>query len=116
MVRVNDLQYYLPGLNTTETGKRPKYKLEYLTYEPCALHPPTSAGVDGVEFVYPVPLKELPGALRNGSVAKSGYAPYGLEDLTIGSWTRLAKRLGKAKHAKLRRRFRRYMYMGAEAE
>ncbi|CAL1700593.1 unnamed protein product [Somion occarium] len=109
-------QYYMPDLNAT-TNKRkrpPKYKLEYLTFHPSLLHPPSEGARSG--FHYPLPLRNLPRSLRNSTVTKSKYAPYGMHDLTIPSWLKLARRLGKAKHKKLRARFRRYMYMGADEE
>ena len=107
-------QYYIPNLNET-TGKwAPKFKLEYLTYDPSLLHPPE--GFEGSQFHYPIPLKNLPRSLRNSTVTKSKYAPYEMQDLTIPSWLKLARRLGQTKHQKLRARFRRYMYMGADEE
>ncbi|KAI0759898.1 Metallo-dependent phosphatase-like protein [Irpex lacteus] len=129
-------QYYLPDMNGT-AKKPPKWKLEYLTFAPSKLHPPKTTGettaqqwenttvVEGAEiaqgkgkekFLYPVPLKRLPKKLRQPDVKKSKYAPYKMADLTIPSWLRLVKRLGKKKNEKLRQRFRRYMYMGANAE
>ena len=111
------------------TAKRPpKWKLEYLTFAPQALHPPTAAVLGDDEpkaqknkkkeqFVYPIPLKRLPKKLRQANVTSSKYAPYAMEDLTIPSWASLARRLAKAgKSSKLRRRFREYMYMGANHE
>lgn len=118
----------------------PRWKLEYLTFELSKLHPPRVATRTGAtlarwenatgadaeigqvtemrkeRFVYPVPLKQLPKKLRTANVTASKYAPYKMEDLTIPSWLRLVRRLGRAKHAKLRKRFRRYMYMGANEE
>ena len=101
--------------------RRPgKYELEYMTYSLSALHPPRPPPGDvgeEIEFRYPVPVGELPRSLRAGNVSKSRYAPYGMGDLTIPSWTELAGRLGKmSKGEKLRRRFRRYMYMGRGEE
>ena len=125
--------------------KPPKWKLEYLTFAPSKLHPPKTTTETGSEttaqqwenttvvavgghgaeiaqgkgkekFLYPVPLKRLPKKLRQPDVRKSKYAPYKMADLTIPSWLRLVKRLGKKKNAKLRERFRRFMYMGADAE
>lgn len=116
-------------------SNRPKFKLEYLTYALPSLHPEiTGAGVDegGLTpqarsddegegsnlYHYPVPLKELPRSLRewNGTRTKSRYAPYRLADLTVGSYVRLARRLGDGSRTKLRKRFRRYMYMGGEED
>lgn len=114
-------QYYMPNLTGTEKHP-PKWKLEYLTFAPEALHPPGAA--DEVEaqkkkdaFVYPIPLKRLPKKLRYANVTSSKFTPYSMPDLTIPSWTALARRLAKAgSRSKLRRRFRRYMYMGANEE
>ena len=64
---------------------------------------------DGV-FQYPVPLRELPRSLRSGKKGKSKYAPYGLEDLTLGSWLGFARRLGNEKEKKIRKLFVKYMY------
>lgn len=114
------LQYYMPNLTGTEKHP-PKWKLEYLTFAPQALHPPTAQGneteAQTAKFVYPIPLKHLPRKLRAANVTRSKYAPYGMADLTIPSWAELARRLARAKKgSKLRRRFRQYMYMGANAE
>lgn len=87
---------------------RPKFKLEYVTYELEALH-----GQDVSEsgkYEYPVPLRHLPHAVRKGTAKASKYAPYGLKDLTVSSWLGLATRLGDKKEKKLRKRFRQYMY------
>ncbi|GJE84018.1 endopolyphosphatase [Phanerochaete sordida] len=114
-------QYYMPNLTGTERHP-PKWKLEYLTYAPQALHPPAAAGEPEAgkkkdAFVYPVPLKRLPRKLRDANVTASKFAPYAMSDLTIPSWTALAHRLAKAGgRSKLRKRFRRYMYMGANEE
>ncbi|KAH9943409.1 uncharacterized protein BXZ73DRAFT_97450 [Epithele typhae] len=66
---------------------------------------------------WPIPRRHLPRSLRNSTVSRSKrYAPYGLEDLTVGAWTRLAGELGHAGGKKLRQRFKELMYMGgAEA-
>ena len=114
-------QFYIPDLDGTEKHP-PKWKLEYLTFEPARLHPPGSAlelGEDAdaaARAWYPIPLKQLPKSLRNATVTKRKFAPYKMADLTIPSWLRLVRRLGQTKNAKLRQRFRRYMYMGANGE
>ncbi|KAI0320832.1 hypothetical protein OF83DRAFT_1162184 [Amylostereum chailletii] len=101
-------QFYLPA-GRLANKTRPKFKLEYLTYALERLHPEQ----EGQEFDYPVPLKELPKGLREPGRLRSKYAPYGLQDLTVGSWMGLAGRLGEEKKGgKLRKRFREYMYMG----
>ena len=111
----------MPNLTGTERHP-PKWKLEYLTYAPQALHPPAAADEPEAAkkkdaFVYPVPLKRLPRTLRDANVTASKFAPYAMADLTIPSWTALAHRLAKAgSRSKLRKRFRRYMYMGANEE
>ena len=104
-------QYYLPE-DRLNRAKKPKFKLEYLTHKLEALHP--EDGRRSEEFHYPIPLKELPKSIREGNVTSSKFAPYGMEDLTIASWVRLARRLGDPSRKKLRRRFKRYMYMGEE--
>lgn len=106
-------QYYLPNL--TGTAKHsPKYKLEYLTFAPSALHP-AEAETEAKAW-RPVPLRHLPKSLRNSTVVKSKYAPYKMADLTIPSWLTLAQRLSRPKHEKLRTRFKKYMYMGSSKE
>lgn len=71
----------------------------------------------GGKIWYPFPLRNLPGSLRNATVSESKYAPYGMKDLTIGSWMELARRLGDGKHGKkLRKRFKRYMYFGGDEQ
>ncbi|OBZ76592.1 Endopolyphosphatase [Grifola frondosa] len=103
-------QYYLPDLEDGNEKHAPKYKLEYLTFPVSRLHP---AQTDAeTKFSYPIPLRHLPRSLRNATVTESKFAPYGLVDLTIGSWTELAQRLGKKAEKKLQKRFRKYMYMG----
>jgi endopolyphosphatase len=69
--------------------------LEYVTYGPDAL--------EGSEGVYPVPLKNLPSNVKKRQI------PYGLEDLTVGSWVALARRMGNSN--KLSALFKKYMYM-----
>ncbi|KAI0269150.1 endopolyphosphatase [Gloeopeniophorella convolvens] len=103
-------QYYLPEGWVVNKTKAPKFELEYLTHSPDVLHPGVTEAKDG--FQYPIPLKQLPKALRSGNVTSSKYAPYRLADLTIPSWVGLARRLGDPLKAKLRKRFKKYMYMG----
>ena len=113
----------MPNLTGSEKHP-PKWKLEYLTFALPALHPPPPTAVasndsdadaqkkkDG--FMYPIPLKHLPRKLRDANVTKSKFAPYAMEDLTIPSWMRLARKLSDRGHRKLRKRFRRYMFLGA---
>ncbi|KAF5387835.1 hypothetical protein D9615_000419 [Tricholomella constricta] len=107
-------QYYLPDLEDANKTHRPRFKLEYLTFAPRLLHPPPTADGAGGEFHYPIPLQHLPAGLRDSRVMESRYAPYEMADLTIPSWVELAQKLGDAKYRKLRRRFRKYMYMGGE--
>lgn len=101
-------QYYMPDLNGT-AEQPPKWRLEYLTFAPAALHPPKGTAP-------PIPLKQLPRSLRNATRTRSRYAPYRMADLTLPSWTNLARQLAQTKNAKLRKRFRRFMYMGADEE
>ncbi|OCH94072.1 endopolyphosphatase [Obba rivulosa] len=108
-------QYYMPNLGDSDRKHPPKYKLEYLTYPVESLHPPREATAEA-KFHYPIPLKQLPRSLRNATISSSKYAPYEVEDLTIPSWLELARRLGDPAEAKLRKRFKKYMYMGAGGE
>ncbi|PCH41204.1 endopolyphosphatase [Wolfiporia cocos MD-104 SS10] len=105
-------QYYLPALDASSKKHPPKYRLEYLTYPLALLHPPDAAAE--AQFAYPIPRRHLPKSLRNATRSESKYAPYRLEDLTIPSWTGLARRLAEGTEEKLRKRFRKYMYMGAD--
>lgn len=83
-----------------------------MTYTPDALHP----NEEEKEFVYPVPLQQLPSELKEEGVEKSKYAPYGMRDLTVGSWVRLGRQIGDEKRRKLRKKFRKYMFMGGSEE
>ncbi|KZT74415.1 endopolyphosphatase [Daedalea quercina L-15889] len=108
-------QYYLPDLDSANKKHAPKVKLEYLTFSRRALHP--SSGSEQAEAAWhPIPLRHLPKSLRNATMTDKGskYVPYGLADLTIGSWVDLGRRLAAGTEAKLRKRFRRFMYMGGE--
>ncbi|KAL0950019.1 hypothetical protein HGRIS_010027 [Hohenbuehelia grisea] len=60
-------QYYLPHLERANKTKKPKFKLEYLTYPLSMLHPKGGAEDDGA-FQYPVPVGHLPRSVRNGTV------------------------------------------------
>ena len=108
------LQYYLPGLDGATEEDSPKFKLEYLTFPVRALHPAVAVNATAArKFAYPIPKRHLPRSLRNSTVAKSKkYAPYGLADLTIPSWTALGSRMGRSKGKRLRQRFKEFMYMG----
>ena len=79
----------------------PRFELEYVTYTIEALEP------KGEGAQYPVPIGQLP----SSSVQKGKYAPYGMKDLTIGSWMGLGRALGDGRREKLRQRFRKYMFM-----
>ncbi|KAH9853441.1 hypothetical protein C2E23DRAFT_867908 [Lenzites betulinus] len=123
-------QYTLRDMDTADESRPPKFKLEYLTFPVAALHPDADgaanatdsdsevgAAKDKAKVWRPIPRRHLPRTLRNTTVGKSKkYAPYGMEELTIGAWTGLAQRLGRAKAKGLRSRFREYMYMGANGE
>lgn len=98
-------QYYLPDLENASKKYTPKWELEYMTYGLSALE---KNGTDESQEV--IPGENLPKSLRNGGGAK--YAPYSMEDLTIPSWVKLAKRLGDSENRKLRKKFRKYMFMG----
>lgn len=100
----------------SETQK-PDFKLEYVTFQPERLHPSERIeGGAGNEFTYPIPLENLPRSLRAGNVSASKFTPYGLEDLTVGSWMSLARRLAEERRDELRKQFRQYMYLGAAEE
>jgi len=98
-------QYYIPELDKGNKTHGPLFELEYVTYTIDALHPSGEGGQ------HPVPIRHLPEELQKGVVGKSKYAPYGLKDLTIGSWMGLGQALGDGKREDLRKRFRKYMFM-----
>lgn len=106
-------QYWLPALDESDEKKSPKYKLEYLTFPLSHLHPLPHQDMKP-SYEYPIPLRHLPRSLRNATITSSKYAPYEMEDLTIPSWTELAQRLARAKGKNLGKKFRKYMYMGAD--
>ncbi|KAF7971117.1 hypothetical protein HWV62_22052 [Athelia sp. TMB] len=103
-------QYYLPNLDSADKHHAPKYKLEYMTFRPQDLHPHNNE----THFHYPVPLRNLPKSLRNDTVTKSKYAPYRMKDLTIPSWIKLAYKLADPKRKKLRKKFKKFMFMGGK--
>nr|VWO95495.1 RFX-type winged-helix domain-containing protein [Ganoderma boninense] len=119
-------QYYLPDLDEADEKHRPKFKLEYLTFQTSALHPAPAAGEasaaedeTGVaasgKSNWPIPKRHLPRSLQNSTMTKTKkFAPYELGDLTIPSWTELGTRLGRNK-GKLRQRFKEFMSMGGAA-
>ncbi|PPQ94043.1 hypothetical protein CVT25_009891 [Psilocybe cyanescens] len=108
-------QYYIPELEKANKTHPPQFELEYLTYPPDGLHPKKEKNAER-DFLYPVPVKLLPEPLRDPGVVKSKYAPYGMQDLTIPSWIRLARQLAEGKRQKLRKRFRKYMFLGGKEE
>jgi endopolyphosphatase len=108
-------QYYIPDLGHANKTHTPHFELEYLTYPLDSLHPNPGSAAKRV-FQYPVPLRLLPEALREPGVAKSKYAPYRMSDLTIPSWIRLARQVADEKAEKLRKRFRKHMYLGGQEE
>lgn len=103
------MQYYLPSIKDADKSHPPHFELEYVTYSVANMHPRKGLEVD---FQYPIPLKQLPAPLRNASTSRTKYAPYEMDDLTIGSWIRLAHQLGDSSHLKVRKRFRKYMFGG----
>jgi len=103
-------QYFIPGIASANATHPPKFKLEYLTFDPAALHPQNNE----TGFHYSVPLRNLPRSLRNSTITESKYAPYRMKDLTIPSWISLARELAKPKRKKLRKRFKKYMFMGGK--
>jgi len=104
------IKYYIPDLASANETHLPKFQLEYLTFDPTALHPQHNE----TSFHYPVPLRNLPRSLRNSTIVKSKYAPYRMNDLTIPSWVKLACKVAKPTQKKLRKRFKKYMFMGGK--
>jgi len=102
-------QWYLPGVETYNESNVPKYEIEYMTYPLTSLSPPTN---------YPVPQRLLPESLRNLTEVtedmESELVPYHMNDLTIPSWIKLARKLAGKK--KLWNKFKTFMYLGGEEE
>jgi endopolyphosphatase len=102
----------MPGLSSANATHPPKYELEYVTYPLSSFHPPTNE---------PVPQHLLPSSLRNLTEAPSSgsnMAPFGMDDLTIPSWLKLARKLAETKEngkpKKKWKLFKKFMYMGKE--
>ncbi|KIJ20029.1 hypothetical protein PAXINDRAFT_153001 [Paxillus involutus ATCC 200175] len=110
-------QYYMPKLKEYDEDNEPEFELEYVTFPLSKLR---IGGEDmaGDESLMPplIPSRNLPEELHGTGGIKTKYAPYNLDDLTIPSWLHLAWRLGQGQEKKLRRRFRKYMYMGGEED
>jgi endopolyphosphatase len=86
----------VPELDKADKRQEPKFELEYLSFKAEELY--------RTELI---PLKRLPRQLEK-------YTPYGMDDLTIGSWVKLASKMGHRKDGELRRKFRQHMYLGQE--
>jgi endopolyphosphatase len=97
-------QYYLPDIANASEAYAPKWELEYMTYDLSIF------GKRSEEAPEVIPRQNIPKSVRHGRGEK--YAPYSMDDLTIPSWIELARRLGDGDNRKLRRSFRKYMFMG----
>ncbi|KAJ2931588.1 hypothetical protein H1R20_g5383, partial [Candolleomyces eurysporus] len=104
-------QYNMPNLDDANKTNPPRYELEYVTFPLERLRPDEDSGAEA--FEYPIPPQFLPEELLDASVTRSKYAPYRMEDLTIPSWVRLARRVADDKRVKLRKKFKKYMFAGA---
>ncbi|KAL7410416.1 Metallo-dependent phosphatase-like protein [Mrakia frigida] len=121
-------QFFLPDVNGK---KQPEYTLEYLTYPPSLLlppsHSPSNSSSTPPPFDPPVPLHLLPPALLVPqpdsfssadsetattpiAVLAEFFAPYRMPDLTIGSYIELARKLSEEK--KLWKRFLEAFFVG----
>ncbi|KAL4075854.1 Endopolyphosphatase [Scleroderma yunnanense] len=109
-------QYWMPKLEEYNGKHEPEYELEYLTFLLSRLHSGMEHQVAGrASDPQPlIPLENLPGVLQDSTVRKSKYAPYGMLDLTIGSWVELGWRIGQKREDQLRKRFRKYLYVGGK--
>jgi endopolyphosphatase len=103
-------QFFFPAVGTRKAGKAPVFKLEYTTFRRDALRP--GNGTDPAGFVYPIPLAHLP---RSLDAKPKKWTPYGMPDLTVGSWLKLARRLADEQEGRLRARFKTYMTVGVGA-
>lgn len=103
--------------------------MEYLTYPPSLLLPPTnsSSSSPSSPFDPPVPLHLLPPALLSLPTTsqedsdrdrleeqRAFFAPYHMADLTIPSWIDLARKLAEEK--RLWKRFLEAFFVGTGAE
>lgn len=77
------MQYYMPDIGKADQTDGPKIRLEYVTWK----------SGDGEE----------------GS-RTSRRAPYGMADLTVGSWVELGRELSSG-DGKMRERFHEYMFV-----
>lgn len=105
-------QYHIPHLEKAGKKHSPEVKLSYVTYSRSMLRPEEGFEKD---WHYPVPMKQLPRALREGNwTGHEGqkFLPYELEDLTVGSWLSLGRRLADRTEKKLRKQYRKFMYHG----
>jgi endopolyphosphatase len=98
----------MPGLGDANMEDEPKYRMEYMTYAADMIHPT----LNQTNFEYPIPPRRLPRMLRNRTEADNKYTPYEMRDLTVETWIRLARDLGDVENKELRKRFKKYMYMG----
>lgn len=98
-------QYYLPDIAKANEKHMPKWELEYMTYKLSMFE--KNGSDEGSEVI---PRDNIPSSLRHGRGAK--YAPYSMDDLTIPSWIELARKLGDGENKELRKKFRKYMFMG----
>lgn len=98
-------QYVMPNLDEANKTHAPVFELEYVTFSVEKLREEEGQGLV-------IPARHLPESLFTGNETKSKFAPYGLEDLTIGSWVQLARRVADTKRVKLRKRFKKYMFSG----
>jgi endopolyphosphatase len=105
------VQYFFPDAAARKAGKPVKFELEYTTFHKDALRP--ANGTDAGAFLYPIPPVHLPRSVGE----KAKWTPYKMEDLTVRSWMKLARKLADGEaNAKLRERFRTYMTVGLGAE
>ncbi|CAE6523142.1 unnamed protein product [Rhizoctonia solani] len=96
-------QFYIPESSWANNTHPPQYELEYVTYSLSTLRDANATII---------PEHMLPPELRGGSIetlTKSRYTPFGLPDLTIPSWIKFARKLGKKK--KLWKKFRKVMFL-----
>jgi endopolyphosphatase len=94
------MQYYAPEIMSVRADEKPAFELEYTTFARKRLR--GCAGVPDApgEFCFPQGA-DAATALRR--------APYGMPDLTVGSWLALARRLGNPREKALRNEFGRLM-------
>lgn len=101
-------QFFMPNLDK-QTKEPPTWEIEYSTFKLKTLVGDANGTMGSNQQAPPIPLHMLPGydefkATKKAPKALRRIVPFGMRDLTIASYTRLARRLAEDK--KLWKRFK----------